>query len=88
MLEWAGRKEVIHAYAVVAPPGKAITVHDHPEDVVLFYPQPDCTVFVEGKEIKPEQGEMLLIPQGAEHWVPENTTEADRVSIAIKVTDE
>lgn len=88
MREWSGREEVTHAYCVVAQPGKEITLHDHPEDVVLFYPQPGCTVIVDGEEINPDQGQMLLIPKKTLHRVPKNEWPYPRVSIAAKVSDE
>lgn len=87
MCEPTGR-EPLHAYVVVVPPGKNISEHSHPEDVVLFYPEDtDTPVYVDGEPHWPQAGEILLIPKHVIHWVPVNETGRDRVSVAVKLKE-
>lgn len=90
MAAFAGRSGWTNAYSVVFDPGKNVTEHDHPEDVVLYYPDGanGTPIIVEGEAIYPEPGEMLFVPKHARHEVPFNATDKRRISIALKVTDE
>lgn len=89
MAAFAGRSDWTHAYSVVFQPGAGVSEHDHPEDVVLYYPDEPLTgVIVADELIIPEAGQMILIPKLVRHEVPLNEDDKPRVSIALKVTDE
>lgn len=91
--EKAGGRKGGNMYCVVAPKGKDIGRHDHPEDVILFYPQPEGTPVIiedargEEQEILPECGDVLFIPKRTFHRVPPHQGERPRVSIALKLED-
>jgi quercetin dioxygenase-like cupin family protein len=90
--EKAGRKGT-NMYCVGTYDGKEITRHDHPEDVILFYPKPEGVPVImedeDGNETAtyPEPGDVVFVPKGVWHRVPPNNTGKLRVSIALKLED-
>ena len=89
ILEFGGRQGFTHAYSVVFHPGMGVAEHDHPEDVILFYPDaPKTPVIIADEEYWPKEGEMVLVRKWVRHEVPPNTDSEPRISIALKVTDE
>ena len=73
-------------YSVVVLPGREITVHTHPEAVLLYYPAPQgIPVITEGVAYCPEAGELVYMAPNVPHSVPVNTSGLPRVTIAVKV---
>jgi quercetin dioxygenase-like cupin family protein len=76
----------VKAVSVVVSPGKEIKRHHHPEWTVLYYLDPcDTPLFTEEGPHYAKSGEVVVMPPNMKHWVPENKSDRNRISLAMLV---